>query len=85
MYDLAQHEEQRFIDQEFYEDEYDEYLLWTSISPQIMIRVNDPFRVSFFLMLRRIIPLTRSCLVDPQYPDAEFVAASERRWTHTSR
>ena len=49
MYDLAQHEEQRFIDQEFYEDEYDEYLLWTSISPQIMIRVNDPFRVSSFL------------------------------------
>ena len=51
MYDLAQHEEQRFIGQEFYEDEYDEYLLWTSISPQIMIRVNDPYRVRFFLML----------------------------------
>ena len=46
MYDFAQHGQQRFIDQEMYDDEYDEYLLWTSTSPHVMIRVNDPFQVS---------------------------------------
>lgn len=58
MYDLAQHEQQRFVDQERYDDEYDEYLLWTSTFPHVMIRVNDPFQVSPLSTCHPSTPLT---------------------------